>query len=274
MKEKTENTTLSINQQVLEQKLASDENFKVQVLENLNELRAAVTCVYKIYNDLFDFVFADEEFTFYLPDLPRDLIQRLIVLNSSFYKIDVLEAVRQKYLKPGMKIVDIGANIGNHSIFFSTIAKAGSVEAFEPQQHLCKALERNLDLNQVKNVKLHQAVCADQKGKASIAVNALGNLAATQFKVDANGTYTAVTLDDTIKGGCDFIRIASEGLELQIIKGAQKLIERCHPIILVEVKNKAEFEQIAQSLAVLGYKSFTRFGLNDCVFSTEDASKA
>lgn len=274
MKEKTENTTLSINQAVLEQKFASDENFKVQVLESLTELRAAVTCLYKIFDDQYSFTFADEEFTFYLPDLPRDLIQRLIVLNSSFYKIDVLEAIRQKYLKPGMKVVDVGANLGNHSIYFSAIAKAGSVEAFEAQTHLCKAFERNLDLNQLKNIKLHQAVCADKKGKAAIAVNALGNLAATQFKLDDNGTYPAVTLDDSIKGNCDFIRIASEGLELQIIKGAQKLIERCHPVILVEVKNKAEFEQVAQSLAVLGYKSFTRFGAGDCVFSTEDATKA
>ena len=65
------------------------------------------------------------------------------------YEIDLLK----KYIKPGDTVIDVGANIGTHTIAFARmVGKTGKVFAFEPQPRLDKILGANIHLNRLDNV--------------------------------------------------------------------------------------------------------------------------
>ena len=61
-----------------------------------------------------------------------DHMGRTIRVNRSFYEIDVLMKCREIYL-PGSAIIDVGANIGNHAVFFGAISEC-AVYAFDPMR--------------------------------------------------------------------------------------------------------------------------------------------
>src|SRR5687767_12439476 len=77
------------------------------------------------------FVFEDKEVFFYLPDAAVDRIQHIILSRSTFFEAGLLSKVRSR-IPPGSTILDVGANIGNHTVFFASFCDAKNVIAFEP----------------------------------------------------------------------------------------------------------------------------------------------
>jgi FkbM family methyltransferase len=81
--------------------------------------------------------------------------------------------IRQDYLlhlaplEPGDHVIDIGANIGAFTVLAaSKVGPAGRVYAFEPDPKICERLERNVEINGLKNVTVHQAAVAATSGEA------------------------------------------------------------------------------------------------------------
>ena len=71
-----------------------------------------------------------------------DHMATLIKANRMFYELDVLMKCREIYL-PGTAVVDVGANIGNHSVFFGAVLGA-RVHAFEPYRPSFELLQMSL----------------------------------------------------------------------------------------------------------------------------------
>ncbi len=268
---KTGKTVQAVNQQHTTEQLLAGliENQKAMYKELVN-IESTLGCLYKVRDEQFKFSYLDKDYVFYLPDLPYDFIQRAIVLGNGFFESELLDYVRENFMHPGMDVVEVGANLGNHAIYFSKVAEAASVISFEPQGHLCEVFRRNLELNQVENVTLHQAVCSSEKGQAEVRSRVVNNLGATQFKTVKEGGYAQVTLDDTISGNCDFLKIDAEGMEEEVIKGSLKLVERCHPVIMVELWDEEHVNNFVRHIAPLGYSRWVKYSVYDYVLIADD----
>lgn len=142
------------------------------------------------------------------------------------------------FLKPGMKMVDVGANIGLYSILGnSRVGDAGQVWAFEPSRESYNRLVRNLQLNNCSCVQPIQLALGDAPDRLStIACDAgYGDayrylLPETEQGAGASGgeMVRATTLDACaaeygIKE-IDLIKIDVEGGEYRVLLGARETL--------------------------------------------------
>lgn len=143
-------------------------------------------------------------------------------------------------------LLDVGANVGVHSLFFSELAGAGGrVYAFEAQRIVFQTLMGNLALNSIENVFARQTAVGAAAGELKMPVmdytqpfNFGGvQLNAGPANTAANGSNEAVAmiaLDSLHLARVDFIKADVEGMELDVLQGALATINRCRPLIQVE----------------------------------------
>ncbi len=104
-----------------------------------------------------------------------DHLATLIRRTGSFYEPDVLMKAQEIHL-PGTSIVDIGANIGNHTIFFAAILGA-KVIAFEPYGPNYELLRLNVAANGLEGlVDTHRVALGEQDGSGTVRIGDSGNL--------------------------------------------------------------------------------------------------
>jgi FkbM family methyltransferase len=141
--------------------------------------------------------------------------------------------------------IDVGANIGNHSIFFSKYFER--VVAFEPNPVARALLELNIRLNRVRNVEIRTAGLSDKRGSEHLSV-CIDNLGASRLRFhsgDAAGfsrrvseeiEITLTTGDDALN--CDrpvgLVKIDVEGHEANVLLGLRNTIEAHRPAIVLE----------------------------------------
>ena len=140
--------------------------------------------------------------------------------------------------------VDVGANIGIYScIMANHVGAAGSVIAFEPMAENLGSLYENIALNQLKNIEVNELALSNCQGSFNLYVpdfHQQGPTGCTQVWNPGDwltiGTTHATTLDIAFqKERLDFIKIDTQGHELEILEGAKSTIERFQPVILCEV---------------------------------------
>lgn len=150
----------------------------------------------------------------------------------------------KKLLPNNGVFVDIGANIGIYScIMAHHVGVKGSVIAFEPMPENLEALYSNIALNQLKNIEVNELALSNSEKSFNLYVplaHSQGATGCTQVWNPGNwvsvGTTDATTLDTTLKKQrLDFIKIDTQGHELEILQGAKSTIERFQPFILCEV---------------------------------------
>jgi FkbM family methyltransferase len=155
------------------------------------------------------------------------------------------------YIKKNSLIIDAGANIGTHTLFFAAHAK--KVLAFEPQRLPFQLLNGNLSLNRLTNVQTFQNALGSKKEILHIPF--LSPEKETNFganRLSAAGEEIAVlTIDSLELPRCDLIKIDVEGFELKVLKGAQATIKKFHPILFVE--NQPRNLPLERTLTKLGY---------------------
>jgi FkbM family methyltransferase len=141
-------------------------------------------------------------------------------------------------IQPGLfreaAALDLGANIGNHSLFFADHFK--HVHAFEPNGRTFQVLKLNAEL--VGNVTCHQVGLSDTAGSASFSFNA-ANIGASCIvpAVTAGATKVRLTTLDAALPEAEnikLIKIDVEGHDYQALLGAEVTIKTHHPIILFE----------------------------------------
>ncbi|MBG6288060.1 FkbM family methyltransferase [Pseudomonas nitroreducens] len=181
--------------------------------------------------------FADKQVRFRLSNT-LDLIQNQLAREQFFETNELSETL---LVLPRNPIVfDVGANIGNHALFFACIGQAAETHCFEPTDAAADLLEENFALNGISpsSAKIHRIGIGAKAGKASFDHLESTNLGATSIKCDDSGEIVIDSLDnlypETIP---DLLKIDVEGMELDVLQGAQALIERSRPAILIEVAN-------------------------------------
>jgi protein O-GlcNAc transferase len=170
----------------------------------------------------------------------------------SFYELDVLMKCRELYL-PGTAIIDVGANIGNHAVFFGAILDA-PVYAFEPYRASYELLERNIAANNLHGQIVAQC-CAigAQDGVGSLQPGSPGNFGTVQVSFGA-GDVPVRSLDSlAIPGPVGLLKVDVEGNEVPVLQGAAALIRAWLPDIVVEAGQAHEFQAVAEILLEFGY---------------------
>jgi FkbM family methyltransferase len=165
------------------------------------------------------------------------------------------------YLKPGMTIVDAGANIGAHTLFFSRIAgPLGKVVALEPVRPSFHLLCCNLALNDLTNVRALPVGAGSTRGAAvspQIDLARPGNFGAAALSSDGRGEeVTLIPIDELALPACDLIKIDVEGMEDEVIAGASSTIAKFQPLLYVENEDPEKSPALLRRLFALEYRPY------------------
>jgi FkbM family methyltransferase len=199
-----------------------------------------------------------------------DHLGRAIRGSRTFYELDVLMKCREVYL-PGTAIIDVGANIGNHSIFFGAILSA-PVYAFEPFRPNHELLELNIAANGLDDqIVASSHAIGEAVGLASLQAGPLENFGTTRV-IFGTGETTVRSLDSlAIPGPVGLIKVDVEGAELPVLRGAEALIQAWLPDLMIEAGTQPEFWRIAEMLITFDYVPRGRFAATPTyLFSAAD----
>lgn len=150
-------------------------------------------------------------------------------------------AVFRDRLRPGMHVLDIGANIGYYTMLSaSLVGSSGSVTAIEPNADSARLLEASRRANSFDNVFVLQVAAGRELGLL-VLHGSYGNVMTSAAPDDAAALINSTTVpsfrvDDMIprSKNIDFVKIDVEGAEYNALLGASELIRRCHPTIVSE----------------------------------------
>jgi len=189
-----------------------------------------------------------------VPHSETDYIQGNLLRTGEPYEHDLLRALAA-HVSEGDLVVDVGANVGNHTLYLAVVAGA-RVLAFEPNPELTAALARSVRLNGLEErVEVRQRAVADTAGRSSFTHLDAGNLGAQRIAAPGqDGDFAVVRLDDEETGApVRVLKIDVEGFELGVLRGAEQLILRDRPWISVECQDAAGFEAVNAWLTDHGY---------------------
>lgn len=204
------------------------------------------------------------------------------LMEHGIYEPEEMALIREigKCLPQRPILVDVGANIGPHTLELARIARPlhGIVHAFEPQRILFQMLAGNVALNSHQNVFCHKLVLAAEAGSLAVPVIDYGSPASFGSLELGSGRQSEaigqaiswdkvgeavpkMPFDDLRLVRVDFMKIDVEGMEVEVLKGAARSLAQFRPILLVECI-KSDQQKLKEQLAGLGYQVFGASRLN------------
>ncbi len=194
-----------------------------------------------------------------------DWIYTLIKKTGAFYEIDLLQYIRYALKSRRGCILDIGANIGNHSVYFGMFV-CDAVICFEPNPGVLPTLAANLSDNGIRH-KLYRLGLGDRESAAVVDLpeadgDNVGKARLLECAAGASGSIRVATLDGLlpeIKAYLNGLAVVAakidvEGMEHLVLRGGAALLDEYKPDLFVEVVDRAQMENIESVLVPLGYK--------------------
>jgi FkbM family methyltransferase len=165
----------------------------------------------------------------------------------------------RQIVRPGNVVVEVGANIGAHTVFLAQhVGREGAVLAIEPQRIVFQTLCANIALNNISNVVTCPQAAGAKHG--SVLVPALDYTREANFGALALGDFEhgepvpVIPLDTFALKKCNFIKIDVEGMEIDVLRGAVGLITRFKPVLYVENDREEKSDNLIRFIDSLGYR--------------------
>jgi FkbM family methyltransferase len=147
-----------------------------------------------------------------------------------------------KFVKPGMTVLDVGANIGYFTLLFGRqVGPSGRVWAFEPVKRYQEAIKLHLQTNRLDDtVQLLSFGLSDRTLRVPISVDEFG---ASMHSASSSTTFEIeeidiARLDDVVReqniNKVDFIKLDIDGHEPAFVRGAQSTIRSHMPVMVLE----------------------------------------
>lgn len=158
-------------------------------------------------------------------------------------------------VQPGMTVVEVGANIGAHTIPLARMAR--EVVAFEAQRHVYHMLCGNVALNGLTNVRcFHVAAGAEERmlEVPTLDTSVENNLGA--FSVELQGETRDRVRMIKVEVPCHFLKIDVEGYESEVLKGAEAMIRECQPTIYLENDRLDKADALIEQVRAMGYTPY------------------
>ncbi|MFQ5622737.1 MAG: FkbM family methyltransferase [Paracoccaceae bacterium] len=197
---------------------------------------------------------------------PEDAIQKEH-FRGRFYETEELEIIR-RHFPPGGRFCDIGANVGNHSLFVGKVLKASRIVLFEPNPQAIEILESNIYLNGLEHVcdRRHLGVGLSDAASEGHALRVRRDNLGGARLLPGEGGDIRVEVGDALLDGQDFdmFKIDVEGMEIGVLRGLSALIRRSRPKIFVEVENAnaQAFQELAEEYGYAIVERFQRYRRN------------
>ncbi|AJD01202.1 FkbM family methyltransferase [Campylobacter lari] len=211
----------------------------------------------EIYSDVVLLKCDQVNYKIYLPGKDIDYIQKKIYNELIPYEYEMLQDILGKAKKDTI-IVDIGSNIGNHSLYLA--AHGFDIYAFEANQELCDIFKMSIELNGFKKIKLHKFGLSDKKETAVFDILNPENLGGQSLKIKDSGNIALYPLDDIkFEKDISVLKIDVEGMETKVLNGAMNTIKKYRPFLYIEAINNVEFKKINIILEKLDYVYWNTF---------------
>jgi len=207
---------------------------------------------------------------FYIPNYKEDLIQGCLYNSYEYFEENYLIKT-DTYLPKNPTIIDIGANIGNHTLYWANEVHAKKIYSFEPVKKIFNILKKNIEINNLdKKVVLYNMAVSDENTKGAIESFDKQNMGGTRLKISDNkrkNTIPFVTLDSInfTDKKIDLIKIDVEGMDYLVLTGAIKTIQKYKPVILME-SFPTEYNISSRILKALGYKIECKVGSFEYIY--------
>ncbi|MBT3904869.1 MAG: FkbM family methyltransferase [Rhodospirillaceae bacterium] len=191
---------------------------------------------------------------------PNDkYIGRSLNLYGEFSEGEI--ALFRQLIKPGFVVLDIGANIGCHTVFMAqAMENSGRVIAIEPQRLTHQLLCANVALNSLFNVQCFNNAVGDSEGSITVPVlnpRSELNFGGLDLRQHKEGeTIKQITIDSLNLLSCEFIKLDIEGMELMALMGARETISKYMPPIYLENDRKENSDDIIRFLTSMGYRMY------------------
>ncbi len=186
--------------------------------------------------------------------------RRWVIASGSRFVKGTYEPIQsaafQGLIQPGQVVFDVGAHVGYYTVLSSVLAgPSGQVIAFEPLPANLKYLRRHLKLNACDNVRILTNCVGEGSSIARFDDSrgtGVGHLANEgSFEVQVR------SLDEMVESGelpiPQFLKIDVEGAELLVLKGAERLLRRHHPTLVLSTHSDDLDRACLQRLSEFGY---------------------
>lgn len=203
--------------------------------------------------------------------------------NGMYFEFDSLNFLKKKY--NFNTVIDIGANIGNHSLFFSDFSE--KIYSIEPIKETYEILVKNININKLDK-KIYPLNYGINKENGKMTYNKLppkidklniinyGSYMLNEYISDSGVEIDVVTLDYLVKSenivNIDFIKIDIEGMVMNVLNGSVDTLKKHKPILFIECKDitnvRINVGEVLDFLKVYGYKIIKSFNERDHLFST------
>lgn len=165
-----------------------------------------------------------------------------------------------RLVRPGFVVVELGANVGAHSVPLARRAgRAGRFIAFEPQQGAFGLLAANLAMNGLHHAELWPMAAGAAPGFAPIPLpdyEAPGNFGGVSLGA-GTGRAPVVALGEFLGlDRLDLLKIDVEGMEIEALAGASELIRCTRPLIYLENDRRDRSAALIGAVHGLGYHAF------------------
>ncbi|MGW0884304.1 FkbM family methyltransferase [Streptomyces sp. NPDC002671] len=155
------------------------------------------------------------------------------------YEIEVTQLHR--WVRPGDVVMDVGAHYGSYTLpLAGLVGTHGLVLALDPFAHARSVLQRNIRMNNLRNVQVLPVAAGAQAGHATLHMHddrSRASLHAANGNRPETQPVEVVRLDDVTPPGrrISLIKMDIEGYEAQALQGAEQILTRDRPVVIFEL---------------------------------------